>query len=668
MDQGILGIVANVITIITGVVAIVGTIKFIQKKAPDIFWKSQLKKFLRSALDELGASLATGTSQIQLRDLLFENSLFIQPRWEYYGGIKSTGALIDYLRTCLRDGEKVLIVGESGQGKSTVMRRLFASMANEFLHRRSRQAPLYVRLHELYAFTNEAMTLETLWLFLTKDSLNPFPLSFKKFANLVRSKKIVLLLDGLDEVQGTPDQNLINQVAGSKLFSFTSVLSSRITFYESYLRISQIQATYHKKVRLKNLDIDQINGYIDAFCQRAGIANSQAIVQAIADSSALMEITKRTLLLVMVLDMISQSGLPEKSLKSTAELYDEYTNRWLMTEEGRPGVLIRKNEKHFLMELIAWEMQKQPMEASGGEGNFSASISRDDLILLLDSFREQPIGNAYKPQPPAVLLEDIVQRTFLVPSKNSEEFYFSHKSFQEFYASKYVFRKLKSNPQAAERVLSEHLPVEIASYLKEMLKSGNLRKSDKTKIGKNLENAYTNNIQSTNILLREQASYYLASLGTQKAIRFLKKIISDESEKFVQRGILVGLAIQCQLQESMKEYIESLQRDEDADSINLGYHLIYYGDSPFENDYRDIGLQKCDGTIRAIVRHLQDEKYTCGWVLDLYTLRRLIETRGKEVLSGRELQRVQDFLRAPPDDQSGSFLNEINLLKERIGA
>jgi hypothetical protein len=263
----------------------------------------------------------------------------------------------------------------------------------------------------------------------------------------------------------------------------------------------------------------------------------------------------------------------------------------------------------------------------------------------------------------STLLNDICHHSFLAPSKTVDIFYFSHKSFQEFYAAKYVFSVLKTNPQAVEQALSEHLPVEIASFLKEMLKSGELNQRDEKQIEKNLEQSYTNNLSSKNSLLREQASYYLACLGNPQAVRFLEEIYPREPDKFVQRGILVGLAILCQRQDILNDYIRILHQDPQADSINLGYHLMYYGDSPFEADYFDRNHYKCDGTLRAIVRHLKDEKYRCGWALDLLTLRRLIETRDTRILAEQDLMQVRTFLNQQQHNLHPSFKQEKDLIE-----
>jgi energy-coupling factor transporter ATP-binding protein EcfA2 len=656
-----------VIGIVAGIVQILG---YLRKDPPlamsrlRLAWTRPIRKFLIAELEEIGSSFATGSNQIRYRDLLFQDDLYIQPRWENYQGTPSSGELTDFLKEKVKSGDKVLLVGESGQGKSTVLKRLFVTLADDYIHRRSRQVPIYIKLRELYAFTSELLTLNSLWAFLKGGNRNPFPLEFEQFDRLARKKQIIFIFDGFDEIQSSPSQNVINMLASSKIFSFTSVLSCRITFYETYLRISHIQEIYQYKVRLKNLKFEQVHDFILAFCQHTHTQNPQVVIDTITESNALMEITKRSLLLVMILDMMTESGLQGKTLRSSAELYEEYTCKWLMAESRKPGVMIIGwGEKHDLMKILAWEMQKNPQETQGLETNWSVSISKSNLIEILRKFLEQPLGSIYSQWPMSTLLNDICHHSFLAPSKTVDIFYFSHKSFQEFYAAKYVFSVLKTNPQAVEQALSEHLPVEIASFLKEMLKSGELNQRDQKQIEKNLEQSYTNNLSSKNSLLREQASYYLACLGNPQAVRFLEEIYPREPDKFVQRGILVGLAILCQRQDILNDYIHILHQDPQADSINLGYHLMYYGDSPFEADYFDWNHYKCDGTLRAIVRHLKDEKYRCGWALDLLTLRRLIETRDTRILAEQDLMQVRTFLNQQQHNLHPSFKQEKDLIE-----
>jgi hypothetical protein len=141
---------------------------------------------------------------------------------------------------------------------------------------------------------------------------------------------------------------------------------------------------------------------------------------------------------------------------------------------------------------------------------------------------------------------------------------------------------------------------------------------------------------------------------------------SREPDKFVKRGILVGMAVLCRRPDIMDRYIQILHKDPEADSINLGYHLMYYGDSPFEKQYLDKKNKNCDGTVRAILRHLHDEKYRCGWALDLLTLRRLIETRGLNIATEQDRAQVLVFFDRQKKHNHASFNSEKQLLQQYL--
>jgi hypothetical protein len=332
----------------------------------------------------------------------------------------------------------------------------------------------------------------------------------------------------------------------------------------------------------------------------------------------------------------------------------------------KPGNIIKPIDKHRFMEEVAWDMIRESKFDQDADANFSTSITRGNLIGLLESFKKQPIGQLYASHSLEALLEDIVQYTFLYSIPGTDHYFFSHETFQEFYAAKYVFRSLLLGSEPAQNVLRQHLPVEIAGLLKELLRAKSLSEKERNKIESHLESAYHAGSGAEGQLLREQACYYLACLGNDHSIKFLEEIIATEPDLFVQRGILIGLGILCKRQDMIDRYLSSLHANTDADSINIGYHLIYYGDSPFEENYVDNGQKKCAGTIRAILRHLESEQYSYGWSLDMLTLRRLIETRGADVLEQEQLNKVRKFLEAQSRQGQPSFRLEYRLLQNTL--
>jgi hypothetical protein len=130
--------------------------------------------------------------------------------------------------------------------------------------------------------------------------------------------------------------------------------------------------------------------------------------------------------------------------------------------------------------------------------------------------------------------------------------------------------------------------------------------------------------------------------------------------------MMVGLALLCQKSDILDRYIDLILNDPEVASINIGYHLVYYGDQAPEEGYYDRGGQRCEGTLRSIFRRLKSEHYRSGWALDLLTLRTLLEQRGVKILDTDEYYRP--FLTAFLDDnhqgQSSAFQREKQRLQE----
>jgi hypothetical protein len=211
-----------------------------------------------------------------------------------------------------------------------------------------------------------------------------------------------------------------------------------------------------------------------------------------------------------------------------------------------------------------------------------------------------------------------------------------------------------------EGLLQENLPFDVATFLKEMLSSRTLSQKEKVLIGNALIQVYQRNRQEDqrSATIRQQACHYLTTLGTEQAIHALEEVLEREPDKWVQRGIMVGLAIHCERADMLESYIQILRTDPEAPAINLIYHLIYYGDHHQEVGYDLQGIDTCDKTVAAIFRHLGDDRCRNGWALDLFTLSTLLELQGISVLAA--YSRQQPFLKGflSTDHSRGQLLAE----------
>ena len=632
-----------------------------------------LASYLRQQQTHMLDALASGSTNLRMRDIVGEGGLFIPPLWEELQLITTSMDVVKYLIDSLIKGQQVLLLGDAGQGKTTLLKQIFTLLVDQFLDQPQNLTPLpfYIPLREFSSLAGNAT--DVLWKYIGDD----FPLSFETFTSLVRSKHIVFLFDGFDEIMGELTQQSINERAMSKLFAHPSILSCRKSFFEFYLSMSTLHEHYSRWVVLQPLALNSaVTQYISLFCQQKqkkavqkSASNVEKIIQTLQGNQELKDLVQRPLLLVMMLDIFTDPKEMGESEWSVTKLYRKYIEKWLKNEASKPDSLIKWTEKAVLAQEVAWFTYTAKASALSPYGlNQNVTFTRSDI-----SFIVKGIVARYPDLTEAQLLDDLCFRTVLDVSEG-ESYYFLHKSFQEYLVAKYIFERMRSRDQhqdtvaAIGEVLQEFLPFEVVTFLKEMLDERDGFHYEKDLIANNLIKVYQHykGDDLRSVTIRQHASHYLARLGTRQAMLFLEQTSKEEPNKWVQRGMMVGLAFYCNRTDILEHYIKIIRDDQEAASINLGYHLVYYGDQGQELGYYDQGGEKCDGTIRALLRRLSNERYTNGRVLDILTLSTLLEQRGLSALAPfkHQLPIVKEFLSSDHQAQNDIFQQEKRRLSE----
>ena len=117
----------------------------------------------------------------------------------------------------------------------------------------------------------------------------------------------------------------------------------------------------------------------------------------------------------------------------------------------------------------------------------------------------------------------------------------------------------------------------------------------------------------------------------------------------------------------LERYIQIIRNDREAASINIRYHLIYYGDqvgdiNSFDSSEQTISCP--EKTVAALFRHLQNVRYKNGWALDVLTLSALLELQGLSILDTHSW--YKPFLKAflDQDHRDQILLQEKGRLKQ----
>src|SRR5579884_112663 len=635
--------------------------------------RNLLIRYLEQQRDYILNALAPGSTNTRVGDIIGINGFFIPPHWEMLQGTAVSTSLIEQLINALTANQRILLLGEAGQGKTTVLKHVFALMADRFIKTTDNAAllPLYVPLKEISSFVGNP--IEILWSQVCDD----FPLSFDDFSLLTRNNRIIFLFDGFDEIKGELTQQAINEHSASKIFTRPSILSCRKSFFDFYLSMSMLREYYNQWIELRPLELNTITQYIKAFFQQKQkyliekkLTPPEEILNFIRTSHELLDLAQRPLLLIMMLDVFTDPKEIHETGWTIIKLYRKYTEKWLKNEAAKPGSVLKWNEKAILLQELAKLTYSSKISNASSRGNLNQNITftQSDLISLA-----KQITNKYSHITESQILDDLCFHTLLVVSEG-EIYSFLHKSFQEYYVAKYIVECMRSREQdmaainAVEEVFQEFLPWDVGTFLKGILISDEVSFYDKDRIVDMLIKVYERNKKNDfrSATIRQHASHYMALLGTRRANQFLEQAWKSEQDKWVQRGMMVGLSLYCDREDILEQYIKIIRSDKEAASINIGYYLVYYGDQDQELGYTDLGGENCDRTIQAIFRRLKKEKFRVGWVLDMLTLSTLLEQRGLKVLSSyqEQLLFLQEFLQRNHQNMSDVFLEEKNRLEK----
>ncbi len=346
--------------------------------------------------------------------------------------------------TSSRAGQKLVILGDPGSGKSSLIRYLALRWARiaESTVRDTQPIPLVIDLREYGRWQCEGRKgfvrfLEEgpVWHEWRRGLLPRL---------LAQPGRVVLLLDGLDEVFDVQAREaVINDVQRfSSESAHTSILlTSRVVGYQPH----RLRDEGFRHFMLQDLATDQITAFVDRWHAETFASEEQAapkgerLKKAIKDSKAIAMLAGNPLLLTMMAILNRNQELPRDRADLYAQasrvlLHQWDTERALVDFPGlRADVGLR--EKTDILRRVAFHMQSGP---SGLKGNLidGATLSR----LIEDYLREELHFDPARAAARAVV-DHLRLRNFILCFVGADSYAFVHRTFLEYFcAAEFVHR------------------------------------------------------------------------------------------------------------------------------------------------------------------------------------------------------------------------------------
>ncbi|MFB4311476.1 NACHT domain-containing protein [Actinomadura sp. GTD37] len=616
--------------------------------------RRRLRAYHRAEVDALAARLPVdGNAALRTHEERLRAGFgFVDPSFTGSGALRNGRPIVDVITGILRDGEKVMLMGEPGSGKSLIAGLVFARLADEFAASpRKARCPVFLHLNAMRPQTrppDAGLTRaqeQALWL---KDQLAAevtLP-EAAKLARLLDEDRIVLVCDGLDEAPVMRSPHLLTSIVPDSLFGLLrvpSLLTSRTAFYSIYVDATELMTGFTSAGRLLPLRFEEQGAvflrWYAAARGRPELAGE--LIRIIGGNPSLREAVARPLILRMtaevLLDLVLQDHAADVFLSighggETSAIYSRYVDKWLQREQAKEPSKLTWWQKGELIECVAWEIFSKSLASGRGWGHFELKdllVEADELRRIAGRWLESSIlvdGTVDE------LCRELVHRSFLIISNDRRRYRFVHKSFFEFCVARHVVKCLDErraeNRADRTELLLHPLPDEVIDFVRELLLTISAD-PEKRAATEATFLAVLNKVDidagTGYLMAAQQAANLLPIVADPHTMDLLRSGDLFPEHPFLQRAVAVADALHHDRHGLLDEFVERMEADHEAVSFHMGYNRIYYGDQAFgDGQWVDDNHPECGRFFRATVRHVKSPAYRRIRVMDLYTVRAML--------------------------------------------
>lgn len=594
---------------------------------------------------------------LSLNDV-FSRGYYIEPSFDEESGKLQVGATLDEMiqKTLLTDSS-VLVYGEAGYGKTTILAKSYLSHVKEFLQNDSYQIPFYLWLKEKncdYHFTFSTYIDES---FVEDLKREAYP-----YMDL-RNIHPYFYFDGFDEIAEKMTPTDVEKISRADVFSHPVLLTCRQQYAFRYINNFNFSDRFGTRVKINTWDTTMAQSYISNFCRiMKKPAEFEATVhQLLAENHDLRNILNSPLLITMLLWIVEQNRMhiPE-TIRTRIELFKACIHELAKRELTRLG-----QSESFAPELVivwsyaAWEVYFNKLN------NIISKIS-----ILIPKLKAMPIKIPF----------DYSASHFeaLFDSSGDEIFGTFHEQFLEFLVANTLYIACSNAVYPYPEFLSYIMRPEINRYFRAIWHECST--DEQSKIATNLHNQYLHNLGDDSfdaVSKRVHAIYHIGRFNIPERPNLINKAFNAETHISVRLSLFFG-AIKMGHLDDEQNFFDLLTTDMSYNEANRGYHLAYYSDAIMGNilPFSDNIQKKWTGTLRAFLRHFNSDEEGHYFLrrIDLVTMKHLAEARGYvEPLTQKVIDNLEQlitsspFARKYPDFQSkieNSFTDLEDMFKK----
>ncbi len=639
-----------------------------------------------------------GSRELRLNVLFYSISKLFVPFNLEFSGKKCYDTEVkeasNYLFDIFQKNYNVFILSNPGVGKSTFSIVLFRYILELRKSNNISYIPIYVDLQQ----EDKETVLDREWISRKISliyGLNNLPVDYLK----EDLSEVVLIMDGLDEYLSIQSKNKVKSFFKNPIFCIDNrlhmVLTCRKQFYDNYVQFNPVALQYYKIYLLPWNEIQKreyISHYVQIIAKDRNVDSEIfEIESSIFNDQYVCDLSSTPLYLNMSIEVLYEN--PNHHVDSLVDLYNQYTNIWIIKEYSHNaeiyGSYFVAEDISSLLPRISWEYFKK----------YGTKFTKKDVLNVITN--NNIVLEENNKQVCEKKVEFIIFHTFFIPENNNfnvGNIKYVHKSFLEFYVSKYVF-SIISNPQISPSELIDvhklFLPHEISEMIKEFFLHNNLISSIQSKkikkcILKNCEKAL--NILSKNNthelgtidndeqrIACQQLIYHLGQVNLQSATQYLKLHLQVENDLWNKRTIVLGLSFSGDESE-LNAYVNRMREerqnsmDEFESRVNIGFSLSFFGDQPFDDEHPEIdqGLPKCKNTVIGLIQQLSVVRNRPTWRNDMYTLvdlsrhRKISEDEYNETIISNKQRLLEIIKKIEQFDEETKKWPEINEMRNII--